>query len=112
NQFTRRSDFPKDYGSFPSDEPDFIVSRGGSCLVDPFGQFLIPPQCDGPAILTAEIDTSQIAEAKFSFDCVGHYARPDLFRLEVDRTARAPVSFVDGKARAVSDASDTAWQRR
>lgn len=93
NQFTRRGDFPKDYGSFPSDDPAFVVSRGGSCLVDPFGQFVIPPHFDGPAVLTAEIDTALIAEGKFSFDCVGHYARPDLFRLEVDRTPRAPVTF-------------------
>jgi nitrilase len=112
NQFTRRGDFPKDYGSFPSDDPGFVVSRGGSCLVDPFGQFIIPPHFDGPAILTAEIDTAQIAEAKFSFDCVGHYARPDLFRLEVDRTPRAPVTFVGEEAPTVSDASGVDWQRR
>ena len=54
---------------------------------------LIPPQCDGPAILTAEIDTSQIAEAKFSFDCVGHYARPDLFQLHVNAKPAQPVVF-------------------
>ncbi len=93
NQFTRRGDFPKDYGSFPTDDPDFVVSRGGSCLVDPSGRFVIPPHFDGPAVLTAEIDTSLIAEGKFSFDSVGHFARPDLFRLEVDRTPRAPVTF-------------------
>ena len=34
NQFTRRGDFPKDYGSFPTDDPQFVVSRGGSCLVE------------------------------------------------------------------------------
>ena len=30
NQFTRRADFPKDYGSFPTDDPQVVVSRGGS----------------------------------------------------------------------------------
>jgi nitrilase len=97
NQFTRRGDFPKDYGSFPSEDPDAIVSRGGSCLVDPFGRFVIEPHFDGPAVLTAEIDTALIAQGKYSFDCVGHYARPDLFRLEVDRRPRAPVTFKDAE---------------
>jgi nitrilase len=63
-------------------------------------------------VLTAEIDTAQIAEAKFSFDCVGHYARPDLFRLEVDRTPRAPVRFVDAEKYDFSTCLDQRRRRR
>jgi nitrilase len=49
-------------------------------------------------VLSAEIDTALIAEGKYSFDCVGHYARADLFRLQVDRRPRAPVTFKDETA--------------
>ncbi len=36
NQFNRRCDFPSDYGADLGDDPDAIVTRGGSCIVDPF----------------------------------------------------------------------------
>ena len=42
------------------------------------------------SILTADIDVGAIAEGKFDLDVVGHYARPDVFRLTVnERAARA-----------------------
>src|SRR4051812_45257965 len=56
NQFNRRRDFPDDYRTPFGDDPDTILSRGGSCIVDPFGTFLAGPNVDGEAILTAEID--------------------------------------------------------
>ena len=37
-----------------------------------------------PCIVTADLDRADLARAKFDFDVVGHYARPDAFRLEVD----------------------------
>src|SRR5229473_450879 len=48
-------DFPADYGAL-GDDPEAIVTRGGSCIVDPFGSFLAGPNTDGEVILTAEID--------------------------------------------------------
>ena len=44
-------------------------------------------------ILTAEIDLGEITRARLDFDVVGHYARPDVFQLNVDETRRSPVSF-------------------
>ena len=103
NQFSQRKDFPSSYTSLFGDDPATVVSRGGSCIVDPFGQFLVAPQFDGEAILIAEIDLEQIPRGKFDLDVVGHYARPDIFQLIVDEGAKRPVSFV-GTQRVPSQA--------
>lgn len=94
NQFNRRSDYPADYPALGSD-PRAIVARGGSCIVDPFGNFLAGPSTDGEVILTAEIDRGQIVRGKFDLDVVGHYARPDIFQLQVDERPKKPVSIQD-----------------
>ena len=102
NQFNRRSDFPADYRGL-SDDPQTIVTRGGSCIVDPFGNFLAGPNTEGEAILTAEIDRAQIVRGKFDLDVVGHYARPDIFQLHVDERPKKPVSIQErsqGKSHA------------
>jgi nitrilase len=96
NQFNRRSDFPSDYGAEMGADPDAIVTRGGSCIVDPFGNFLAGPDTNDEVILTAEIDRAQIVRGKFDLDVVGHYARPDIFQLQVDERAKQPVTLLDG----------------
>ncbi|HTS35274.1 MAG TPA: nitrilase-related carbon-nitrogen hydrolase [Candidatus Solibacter sp.] len=98
NQFSRRRDFPADYGAKMGDTPESIVCRGGSCIVDPFGNFLAGPNTEGEVILTAEIDRAQILRGKFDLDVVGHYARPDIFQLQVDERPRKPVSAVESKS--------------
>jgi nitrilase len=92
NQFNRRRDFPADYRTPLGDHPDTIVTRGGSCIVDPFGNFLAGPNFDDEAILTAEIDRAQIIRGKYDLDVVGHYARPDVFQLHVDERPKQPVT--------------------
>jgi nitrilase len=92
NQFNRRRDFPADYRSTLGDDPDAIMSRGGSCIVDPFGNFLAGPNTEGEAILVAEIDRAQIVRGKYDLDVVGHYARPDIFQLHVDERPKQPVT--------------------
>ena len=92
NQFNRRRDFPADYRSAFGDDPETIVTRGGSCIVDPFGNVLAGPNTEGEAILIAEIDPAQIIRGKFDLDVVGHYARPDIFQLHVDERPKQPVT--------------------
>jgi nitrilase len=95
NQFNRRRDFPADYSSAFGDDPEAVVTRGGSCIVDPFGNFLAGPNTEGEAILTAEIDRAQILRGKFDLDVMGHYARPDIFHLHVDERPKEPVTTQD-----------------
>lgn len=57
--------------------------RGGSLIVGPLGKVMAGPCYDGECILTADLDVGEIAEGKFDLDVAGHYARPDVFRLEV-----------------------------
>lgn len=91
NQFTRRRDFPADYDAIQGDDPDTVISEGGSCIIDPLGEVLAGPAWDGETILTAEIDRGQIARGKYDFDVSGHYARPDVFRLYVNERPLPPV---------------------
>ena len=98
NQFNRRRDFPADYRSIYGDDPDTVIARGGSCIVDPFGNFLAGPNTEGEAILLADIDRAQIIRGKYDLDVVGHYARPDIFQLHVDEAPKRPVTVHAGEA--------------
>jgi len=79
NQFNRRSDFPPDYRSMLNQDPDSIVCRGASCIVDPFGNFLAGPNTQGEAILIAEIDRAQIVRANSTSMLSGTMRDPIFF---------------------------------
>jgi nitrilase len=90
SQFARRSDYPDDY-PVATDGPDAVLIGGGSCIVDPFGRVLAGPARDGEAVLVADLDLDEIERAALDLDVVGHYARPDIFTLVVDRSERSAV---------------------
>jgi nitrilase len=91
NQFTRLRDDPEGFANELASEPDDPVSLGGSCIVSPLGEVLAGPVWDGEDILFADIDLDEIPRAKFDLDVVGHYARPDVFRLSVDERPKPSV---------------------
>ena len=92
-QFIRRSDFGDNYRSVLAKNPDDVVMRGGSAIVGPLGDILAGPVFDQRTILYAELEHAILVKSKMDFDPVGHYARPDVFSLKVDRGAKRAVEF-------------------
>ncbi|HEV7526856.1 MAG TPA: carbon-nitrogen hydrolase family protein [Acidimicrobiia bacterium] len=83
----RASDVPADipgrddiYGG-----DDDWMSRGNSVIVDPYGDILAGPISETEGILYAEVDIAKVRQSRRQFDVVGHYARPDVFKLSVRR---------------------------
>jgi len=89
----------------PADFPDrdrvWHVEQDGDEWVEPGNSVIIGPNADvlaGPArheetILTAEIDIDSVRAARRLFDPVGHYNRPDIFRLTVDTRPRPAIAI-------------------
>jgi nitrilase len=76
--------------------PDKELQRAlcGGCytaIISPEGVPLCEPITEGEGMAIAELDPALIAKRKRMLDCVGHYSRPDIFTLLIDREARAQV---------------------
>lgn len=69
--------------------------HGGSAVAGPDGQWLAEPLVGQPGILHAELHLTTAMGYKHDLDVAGHYARPDIFHLSVDRRARSAVSWLD-----------------
>jgi len=79
--------------AFDQAESDVLLP-GGSAIIGPDGEFVTPPT-SGRTIVFGDVDLSRIDGELQSLDTVGHYNRPDLFRLTVDRRARRHVDWID-----------------
>ncbi|MGA5700599.1 nitrilase-related carbon-nitrogen hydrolase [Peterkaempfera bronchialis] len=92
SQYLRRDAVPSDLHPVQGEEPDTVLIGGGSVIVSPLGEVLAGPLRGGEGILAAELDLDDLARARFDFDPIGHYARPDVFTLHVDESARTAVT--------------------
>ncbi len=97
-QYITRGAYDEDYRCARGDDPDMVLLRGNSVIVDPTGEIIAGPYVEGETILYADIDLDLIKHTKFEFDVVGHYARPDIFSLQVNEQPLSPVRYVNGTA--------------
>lgn len=72
---------------------------GGSCIAAPDGRWLVEPVARTKGLVVADIDLHEVARERQNFDCTGHYSRPDVFDVRVDRRRRRAVTFVDDDSR-------------
>jgi nitrilase len=69
------------------------INEGDSAIVGPDGKFISGPLNAREGILYAELDPRQMNGSKWNLDVAGHYARPDVFRLTVNREDRPLIAF-------------------
>jgi nitrilase len=81
--FQRAASYPADFPLRDELEGVDILGRGGSAILGPDGAYLAGPLYDEEGILYADLDPERLREERQRFDPVGHYHRPDVFRLKV-----------------------------
>ncbi len=86
----RASSLPPELEVEPSRVPDDsgLVLRGGSAIIGPDGEYVVPPLWDRPGVLTVEVDLEHVRRESMTLDVSGHYSRPDCLSMTVHRTGR------------------------
>ncbi len=84
NQHVTKSMYPTDleYYHELENQPENL-SPGGSCIVNPFGKYVVEPVWDREEMLIADLDLGEVTLSRVDMDVMGHYARPDIFELIV-----------------------------
>jgi nitrilase len=73
-----------------------LLYDGGSAVAAPDGTWLVEPVSGEERLVVADLDPRRVREERQNFDPVGHYARPDVFSLTVDRRRLSAARHVDG----------------
>jgi len=72
-----------------------VMAEGGSCLAGPDGSWIIEPVANDERLILADIEHRRVREERQNFDVAGHYGRPDVFQLTVNRERQSIVRLVD-----------------
>jgi nitrilase len=91
------ADIPADFPLRAELEEAGVVDycRGGSAVAGPDGTWVVEPVVDEERLVIADLDLAQVARERQNFDPTGHYSRPDVFSVEVDRRRREASQFRD-----------------
>jgi nitrilase len=72
-----------------------VMGNGGSCIAGPDGEWIVPPVVGKETLVVRPIDYRRVLEERQSFDAAGHYGRPDVTQLTVDRRRQTTVRTID-----------------
>lgn len=88
----RASDLPMELPAASSIARDTLLLKGGSAVIAPDGRLLAGPVYDTETLVIADCDLREIARESMTLDVSGHYSRPDVFTITVDRTRRGLIT--------------------
>lgn len=92
NQYVTKDMYPTDLACYDelASSPE-EMTRGGSAIVGPLGEYVKQPVYGKEELLIADLDLREITYSQFDFDVIGHYARPDVFQLVVNEEEKENV---------------------
>lgn len=93
----RRSDFPATTPHLDTilANCEEMLADGGSCIAAPDGEWVVAPSCGREELLVATLDHARVRGERQNFDAAGHYARPDVTQLTVNRARQSTVKIVE-----------------
>ncbi|WP_158974513.1 carbon-nitrogen hydrolase family protein [Cellulophaga sp. L1A9] len=93
----KKTDFPKATPHIEAilEKSSEVLANGGSCIAGPDGEWLVEPVLDTEGLIYHTLDFNRVYEERQNFDVVGHYSRPDVTKLTVNRERQSTVAYND-----------------
>ena len=90
-----KSDFPKGTPHLEQilEKAPESLANGGSCIAGPNGEWIVEPVVNKEGLIIETINFNRVLEERQNFDPVGHYSRPDVTKLIVNRERQSTVEY-------------------